>query len=388
MLSEVKIAHIADCHLRNVHYGSSKRGARFLQGVLSAIEASANEKANLILCCGDMLDSNNPGPAIVNWQLKAIHDRLLSVEIPMLVIQGNHDNCVPSWLTPYEVNAPEELTLPGLHYLPNSSTVWSLEHKDWPFPINIYTAGYCNKEEFLEQCKMLKNYSPDIVAWHGEIQEFCGFPLPDAIAVNEIPKVCQLLAMGHIHVHKLIENDGLTIAYPGSTELVSEDEDEHKQLYLYGFRKNMLAPYTAVLNWHKSVPFDTQPVIRRTIKTAEELEETISELKVKPDVLAFIRYDRTIPDIVSRLHDAADLELTTLKLTPMMPDRFNVHTMSREAVKYGPVEFFNTNKEDLIHDAEVRQRVEGLCKELLSSHTDHRAAINKYCNDRLEITCL
>ena len=118
------------------------------------------------------------------------------------------------------------------------------------------------------------------------------------------------------------------------------------------------------------------------------MDTIIQYIKDNPDILAYIRYDRTLHDAVPRLRDVADPEVSCLRLTPMMPDRFNVHTMSREAVKYGPVEFFETNKEDLIHDPEVRQRVEELCKDLLTTTKDHRTVITKYCNDRLETTCL
>ena len=228
----------------------------------------------------------------------------------------------------------------------------------------------------------------DIYMWHGEIREFCGYPKEDAICIDDFPQgMASVIAMGDQHIHKYIRrnSDNMVIAYPGSTEMCSESEDDEKKLFIYEFEVSDSGNQLVDI---RSVPIDTQGVLRRTIRTEEELEKTIQDIKDNPDVLAYIRYDRTLHDAVPRLRDAADPEVSCLRLTPMMPDRFNVHTMSREAVKYGPVEFFETNKEDLIHDPAVRQRVEELCKDLLTSTKDHRTVITKYCNDRLETTCL
>lgn len=387
-IQTVKIAHVADCHLRNVHYGSQKRGARFLQGLLSAIRAACAADAALILCCGDILDSNNPGPAVVNWQLANVHSLLVELDMPMIVTQGNHDNCVPSWLTPYEATSAEELLEPGLHFVLDGSYV--LEYDTWPCHIRLSAIPYCDKEEFLAACDSIKKTAgqQDIIMWHGEIQEFCGFPLPEAITMAEIPAdSCQLLAMGHIHVHKhMTLPGGMIVSYPGSTELVSEDEDAEKRMYVYSFEGD--DSKQARLTKVESLPFETQPVVRRTVKTEEDLAELVDYIKANPDTLAFIRYEKNLHDAVKRLHEAADEQLTVLRMTPMMPDRFNVHTMSREAVVRGPAAFFEANAEDLIHDDDVRSRVSGICKELLTPGTDARDVINKFCDARLGTTSL
>jgi hypothetical protein len=62
--------------------------------------------------------------------------------------------------------------------------------------------------------------------------------------------------------------------------------------------------------------------------------------------------------------------------------------MSREAVVRGPAVFFDENIEDLIHDAEVRERVAPLTKQLLTPGADSRTAINAYCDARLGNTTL
>lgn len=386
---ELKIAHIADCHLRNAQYGSSARGARFLDGIKSAIDAAKAEGADLILCSGDLLDSNNPGPAVINWQLADLHGYLHDKEISMIVSVGNHDNCTPSWLTPYEHTDDVEFLEPGLHLLRDFAITYQ---PDWcPFGLNILSIDYCDKFEFLRKSDpaMHHNFQQDIIMWHGEIKEFCGFPKEDAIEINEIPQgICKLLAMGHIHVHKSTQrsSDGMVIAYPGSTEMLSEDEDENKYLYLYTFKSN--GKGGSELTSIESVPFKTQPVIRRTVRTDNELQEVVERIKEDPDVLAYIRYDKSLHDAVPRLHEVADENKTVLRLTPLMPDRFNVHTMSREAVVRGPAAFFEENAADLIHDEETRLRVSSLCTQLLTPGNDRRESINKFCDARLGTTSL
>lgn len=383
---KIKVAHIADCHLRNVHYGSAARGRRFLDGVKSAIREARAHNADVILCAGDLLDSNNPGPAVINWQVTELNEFLCDNELSMLVSVGNHDNCTPSWLTPYECFEESEFMEPGIHLIRDFAV--RLDYDTWPVQLDIASCDYCEKQEFIEWCANLA-HKQDIIMWHGEIQEFCGFPKACAITVEELPEnVCQVLAMGHIHTHKSTQraSDGMVIAYPGSTEMASEEEDEHKMFYMYTFVRGEQGD--PELKEIESIPFATQPVIRRTLRTESELEETITYIKEHPDTLAYIRFDKALHEAAHRLHEAADENLTTLRLTPMMPDRFNVHVMSREAVVRGPAVFFDENIEDLIHDAEVRERVAPLTKQLLTPGADSRTAINAYCDARLGNTTL
>jgi DNA repair exonuclease SbcCD nuclease subunit len=390
----VHVAHIADCHLRAYQYGSSRRGQAFLDGLLSAIRAAAYEAADYILCSGDLLDSNNPGPLVVMEHLRQVDEELKACHLPMFVSVGNHDNCEPSWLTPYEWSGEEEYAAAGLHFLrpdDKNGGEYTLrsEYLEIPFRLGVSSfkpAAFMREElEYYKDCQKFDAYM-----WHGEIREFCGYPKEDAICIDDFPQnMASVIAMGDQHIHKYIRrpSDDMIIAYPGSTEMCSESEDENKKLFLYKFTWNDAAE-ACELTSIESIPFETQPVIRRTLTTEADLDETVQYIKENPNVLAYIRYDRALHETVSRLRDAADPELTCLRLTPMMPDRFNVHTMSREAVKYGPVEFFETNKEDLIHDPEVRRRVEDLCKDLLTSNKEHKVSINKFCNDRLGTTCL
>lgn len=393
-VTKIKVAHIADCHLRAYQYGSSRRGRAFLQGVENAISAAAKAGANMILCSGDLLDSNNPGPEVAINQLMELNEYLLVEHyLPMFVSVGNHDNCEPSWLTPYEYTDTDGEVGAGLFLLRPDEVnggEFFFQKDTWPFPLKVGVSSYMPANLMREELQYYTDLKSkfDIYMWHGEIREFCGYPKEDAICIDDFPKgMASVIAMGDQHVHKYIRRstDDMVIAYPGSTEMCSESEDEHKKLLLYTFA---VEGDNYVLENIESVPFETQPVIRRTLRTEEELNETVQYIQNNPDVLAYIRYDRTLHEAVSRLQDAADKNLTCLRLTPMMPDRFNVHTMSREAVKYGPVEFFEANKTDLIHDPEVLNRVDELCKDLLTANKEHKVSINKFCNDRLGTTCL
>ena len=71
----IKIAHIADCHLRVAQYGSKRRGGKFLQGVLSAVRKAASLGIKYILCSGDLLDASNPGPLVCVEQLEKLTEQ-------------------------------------------------------------------------------------------------------------------------------------------------------------------------------------------------------------------------------------------------------------------------------------------------------------------------
>lgn len=388
----VKIAHIADVHLRAAQYGSLLRGEAFYTGVCNACAAAKEHGADIIVCAGDLLDSNNPGPRVVVDYVRGLHEELERLDIPMLVTVGNHDNCNPSWLTPYLWDGTEPIR-PGINFVTGDGGPFSnglyyidLGRKDtFVFPLQVFDfmSPYAMRAAIAE--------APDstpIAVWHGEIREFCGYPKEEAICFDDFPiGKFKLLLMGdqHIHEMRVRDADNFTIAYPGSTEMCSEAEEERKQLFIHTITHDS-ATEDVIFNPEDtiSVRFNTQPVLRCTVQTEEELQETEQELKKQSEVLAYVRYNRYIPDVVSRLH-AAVSKSSCLRLTPMMANRFKVEAMSRETVIKGPAEFFDANQEKFIQDAETRHRVSGLCKQLLTLGEDHKERVNAFCSDYLGI---
>ena len=388
MKPTVKIAHIADVHLRAAQYGSLLRGEDFYTGVCNACSAAKEHGADIIVCAGDLLDSNNPGPRVVVDYVRGLHEELERLDIPMLVTVGNHDNCNPSWLTPYLWDGTASLQA-GINFITGDGG---------PFGNGLYFIDLGRKDTFVFSIQVFDFMGPQamrsaianaadstaIAVWHGEIREFCGYPKEEAICFDDfLLNKFKLLLMGdqHIHEMRVREEDKFTIAYPGSTEMCSESEDECKRLFIHTITQtsdNVIFNHEDTI----SVRFDTKPVLRCTVQTEEELQETEQDLKRYGDVLAYVRYNRYIPDVVSRLH-AAVSKSSCLRLTPMMANRFKVEAMSRETVIKGPAEFFDANQEKFIQDAETRARVSGLCKQLLTLGEDHKERVNTFCSEYL-----
>lgn len=376
------VAHLADCHLRATQYGSKQRGEKFYIGILHAIHKAYEKGAQLILCSGDLLDSNNPGPGVVMVQLRTIDEVLKDFGLPMLVIKGNHDNVDPSWLYQFQKEEAPDI-YPGICPIGGCK---SFQYKDNP-PLKIEGYNYMPSDQFRD---LLNSHQDgpkaDILMWHGEVKEFCGYPKEEAISMQDFPQnVWKLVAMGDQHIHKHIvrDSDGLVVAYPGSTEMCSESEEAEKKMKFYEWSSN---GSEWALSKIYSVPFKTQKVYRAAITTQEELTEVIEALETeKNSMLAYIRYDKRIPDIVGRLTEASKESEHILRLTPMMPDRPDMNAISREAVIKGPSDFFEAHSEDLIEDLETRNRIKNLCKNLLDPKTDHRDLLNKYCEERINI---
>lgn len=382
------IAHLADCHLRATQYGSKERGTYFYKGLVSAINKAYEFGAQIILCAGDLLDSNNPGPGVVMFQLRQVDALLKSLNMPMLTIQGNHDNVTPSWL--YQFEDPENTGIrPGICPIGNDPGGFVSYYSEGNPPLRIEGYHFADNDQFREIINSRPAHMqpcPEILMWHGELKEFCGYPKEEAISIREFPNNSwKLVAMGDQHIHKHIvrDTDGMVISYPGSTEMCSESEEAEKSMKFYEWSSDGN-------QWHLdkiySVPFKTQKVLRTAITTQEELLEILNTLSTEKDpVLAYVRYDKHIPDIVGQLTDAAKTGSHILRLTPMMPDRPDMNALSRESVIKGPSEFFEEHSEDLIGDLETRSRISGLCKGMLDPRTDHRDILNKYCEERINI---
>lgn len=392
MNNTIKIAHIADCHLRAAQYGSRVRGQYFYLGLLNAIRKAYVEGVDLILCAGDLLDSNNPGPGVVMVELRDIDDLLKEYNIPMLVSKGNHDNVSPSWLYQFEKDGSEHILRPGIcPAVQGNHVVYELS-KGNNRPIRIEAYDFTDPETLKSIARFDRDSSQhpfaDIMMWHGEIKEFCGYPKEEALGMADFPEnAWKLVAMGDQHIHKYIKraSDGLVVAYPGSTEMCSESEDSDKKMLLYTWKSDGSSWYIHSI---ESVAFETQPVLRNTVSTQEDLESVLNTMRQADRNLIYLRYDKRIPDVVGRLTEVATEKNHVLRLTPMMPDRPDMNSISRESVVLGPSAFFNDHAEELIEDLETRNRIGNLCKDLLDPCTSHRDRLNKYCEDRINLITL
>ena len=395
----IKIAHIADCHLRVAQYGSKRRGGKFLQGVLSAVRKAAALGIKYILCSGDLLDASNPGPLVCVEQLERLNLTLLVNDMAMIVTPGNHDPNVGSWLQSFQGTQDGDGNMIGLvsagckeHYITgeDSEVVYRMLIAQGDVTLSLETLPYMKPDELRDYFSTRPEFPADILMWHGAIKEFTGFPREDDIEVADFPEnQWKLAAVGDQHVHKYTQrvSDGLVVAYPGSTEMCSSAEESDKHMYVYTFEKSSAGTELVKI---ESVAFPTQRVVRVDINTEEELKAFQEDIIANPDTLAYVRYNKKLPDVVSRMlkPDGINTADATIQATPLMPDRADMNSISRETVVHGPARFFDDHAEELVEDIELRQRISDICRDMLDPKTDHRDQLNKYCENRINIITL
>lgn len=93
-----RIAHIADLHLGHRHLNKmtadgrrNQREEDFERAALSACEAIIDEKVDLVIIAGDMLDKTSVSTSALDGAFEFI-SRLSEKNIPVVVIGGNHDH--------------------------------------------------------------------------------------------------------------------------------------------------------------------------------------------------------------------------------------------------------------------------------------------------------
>lgn len=410
-MTQIKLAHIADCHLRTQQYGRQKRGEDFSRSLRSAIMKAHEEGADAILCAGDLLDTRNPGSKVCLAQLNDIQNLLQSLQIPMLVISGNHDNCCPAWHARFPLHNTWVRTRQGYDIPVGHSAAGGIVDADDNIinlclaatsedtqelpPLTCYGSPYETAAVFRERLPLLPD--TDILMWHGEIKEFCGYPKENTIEIGDFPvNNWQLVAMGDQHVHRMITRKGgnaknaeckQVIAYPGSTELCDASEDENKQFFMHTF---VLNNERWELTTSESIAFETTPVQRINIDTKEDLEQSIH--LIKPGALVFVKYNKEVPNVATEIKNT---------LTVLDPDGTTVlRLMPKEAITEANTEYnaasgkflapheFVVEEGESIFPKDKRTLLEPICAALLNPALDGRAQIDKFCKEQLDCITL
>jgi exonuclease SbcD len=87
-----RFLHIADIHLGFDRYDNKQRTQDFFYALQDAIERYAiNEQVDFVLIAGDLFEHRNIQPATLN-QAQICLKMLQDADIPVLAIEGNHDN--------------------------------------------------------------------------------------------------------------------------------------------------------------------------------------------------------------------------------------------------------------------------------------------------------
>lgn len=367
----MKIAHIADSHLRQRQYGSYDRGYDFLKGLLSAIDKAHEKECKYILHSGDLLDSINPGAPVCIDQLNTIQDLLQKYRMSMFVISGNHDNVVPNWCSRF-----------NKYYSVENGGILTCNYKkiimeDNGVQVSVYGIPFTD----IDSLKKAISEAPeaDILMWHGIVKEFVWYPIDNAISLEDFDiDKWKLLALGdqHEHVIKKSKSGKITATYPGSTELCSASEDIKKRMFVYDFNNN--GTFTM-----ESVPFETRKVQKFVVTTAEDLQKAIKSFD--PGALIFITYQSDIPGALSSIQRAVTEDTIIRALAMPNSDIAVTKDLVTSGIKTIG-EFLHENIEKMV-SKDIAGRIFPVCEAVLDFHrdTDYLNIVDAYCEKYIEL---
>ncbi|NET36533.1 MAG: DNA repair exonuclease [Cyanothece sp. SIO1E1] len=238
--------HLADVHLGFDRYDNRERTKDFFLAFKDALEKYAlDQPVDFVLMAGDLFEHRNIQPAILN-QAQICLQMLQEAGIPVLAIEGNHDNCPygtkTSWLRylsdwgllkllePGDVSAGEPF------YAPWDEVSRRGGYIDLPCGVRVVGSNWYGAAapKAIEQIAAAMGQLPPgpdhtILMFHhgleGQIARYSG-----ALRYHEILPLQQAgvnyLALGHIHKSYTIED---WVFNPGSIEANSIEEGRYER---------------------------------------------------------------------------------------------------------------------------------------------------------------
>lgn len=240
--------HLADIHLGFNQYGSAERQKDFYRAFNDIIVRYAlPDPVDFIVIAGDFFDNRIVNPATMN-QAVAVLSKLKQANIPVIVIEGNHDNKA------YDSSANWLSFLAGIEHIillePNKgpSSEELIELVPWQAHtrrgsyididgVRVIGARWYGSSSariiphFVKAIKKLPPINYTVQLFHagmeGFINEFAGgLSYEDVLPFRE---VVNYLALGHFHKHFAIDD---WVFNPGSPEACSVTEfDQERGLF-------------------------------------------------------------------------------------------------------------------------------------------------------------
>jgi DNA repair exonuclease SbcCD nuclease subunit len=300
-----KILQTGDNHLRDMHLGRRDRGDDFTRAVYEAIEIGIEEKVSAILQCGDLFDTNRPSSHIIRRVLPKIQEKLIRANLPMYVVNGDHDKTDPPWAT---FESPAGC---GIHMLENRLvTIPGTK-------VTVYGLDFIGKtkERFLEVRDALP--AADILMWHTQVKEFAGFYGQDAVTMAELPTdKYRVIALGDIHCREYRRQGHCLVGYPGSTELVKQDEPLEKSVTI------LEVPEDGEVTERARV-LHTRSVRVYRMHTDEDVLRVLNELHAIRDEnpMVFGRFNVNIPNVMARFCATLDPDKAILRIVSYPENR-------------------------------------------------------------------
>jgi len=260
----MRFLHLADVHLGMENYGRidpstglHTRLKDFIKCFSFAIDIALEEKVDLVIFAGDAYKNSSPNPTHQREFAKQIY-RLSEAEIPVVLINGNHDNPV-SFGRATTLDIFGTLNVPKVWIVANPKLL-NIETKAGPvqiFGLPWPTKGlFLTKEEcrditdkeiinhlqirasrkILEFARMVKPGIPAILAAHLAAAEATYSGSERSVMIGNDPvfstqvlaqKEFNYVALGHIHKFQdLNPGNNIPVVYPGSIERINFGEEK------------------------------------------------------------------------------------------------------------------------------------------------------------------
>ncbi|MBA7599707.1 3',5'-cyclic adenosine monophosphate phosphodiesterase CpdA [subsurface metagenome] len=260
----MKFLHLADVHLGMENYGRvdpstglHTRLKDFIKCFSFAIDIALEEKVDLVIFAGDAYKNSSPNPTHQREFAKQIY-RLSEAEIPVVLINGNHDNPV-SFGKATSLDIFSTLNVPKAWIVTNPKLL-NIETKGgpvqvfclpWPTKNLFLTKEECRDitdgeiikhlqiragRKILEFARIVKPGIPSIFAAHLAAAEATYSGSERSVMIGNDPvfstqmlaqKEFNYVALGHIHKFQdLNPGNNIPVVYPGSIERINFGEEK------------------------------------------------------------------------------------------------------------------------------------------------------------------
>lgn len=296
----ISFMHTADWHIMDIQYGRRFRGQDIRKAIMEAVDLAIYNKVDFILNGGDTLHFNRPSSEMLSFVFE-VHKKLQDAGIPMFTVTGNHDGADPSFLTFPELANPNP-GLGGVICLDNDEVVIN----------GCRIHGFPAAVSFDQMVESVRNAAvmPDIVVWHGAVEDFVPFPMPGSGLMSDLPEGPKAWLLGDIHLRGSKRTAaGALVSYPGTIEMISRGEPAEKFVDIYnlaGEWKDRPFPDPHPLQ------INTRPVVFLTVNDDAQADQALSRIREVTaenpgrSPLIFASFDNSQKAFVNRVLDIID----------------------------------------------------------------------------------
>jgi DNA repair exonuclease SbcCD nuclease subunit len=358
----------ADVHLGYRQYGLKEREEDFEKSFEYIVNyAIDGEDIDAIYVAGDFLNSKRPSSRTMMYLLK-LHRKLIEGKVTCYIMDGNHDACKPSWVELVQEYSSAEYPNEegGFHSL-NSGTS----------ALCGYTVSVCPYFEANKVLEWAKTAKPsEVLLLHLPVQQFIGYPSDTALDIDKFPvDKFKYIFIGDTHVNKVLhlikDNHTCTVISPGSTELNSTGEQSDK----YFYEVSATDESTLV---HEKIPCRTRKVVTIDVKTDEDLDKAIADIKAAEDENPIVmgKFDANVDNVMTRIKQTVNTDKVILQLKGTVAKT----AANFEGTKQVDRPVSDYVKEHIPEDSEAYQ----LAYTLVNDREDPSSHVDAYTENRLK----